>query len=102
MFGYTQEEFLQQEVANLHPNEALSEIVTAFEDLSQGSRPLAATIPCLRKDGTLFYADIRSIRINFNDAECMLVFFTDTSERMEAENKIRYQANFLKVIIDSI
>ncbi|MGB3479990.1 MAG: PAS domain S-box protein, partial [bacterium] len=54
-----------------------------------GEKILAPTIPCLRKDGTTFYADICTTRLQLDGTECNAGFFTDVTDREQAKSALR-------------
>jgi len=85
MFGYTEEEFLRIGVADLHPKESLDHVLAEFEAQVRGEKVLSPDLPCLRKDGTLFYANISGIIMVLDARKCSVGFFTDITERKEAE-----------------
>lgn len=89
MFGYTQEEMTTLGVIDIHPPEYLEKIKNEFSAQSQGTRRIASSIPCMRKDGSIFYADITSGSIVIDGIECNLGFFTDTTERKRAEDALQ-------------
>ncbi|MFH1849898.1 MAG: response regulator [archaeon] len=85
MFGYTEGEFLQRGVADIHPEESLESIMAEFGAQARGEKVLAQDIPCLRKDGTLFYADINTAESVLGGHSCNVGFFTDVTERNNME-----------------
>ena len=102
MFGYTHEELLALGVSDIHPKEALEQVVSEFEAQARGEKLLAASLPCLRKDGSVFYADITTASAQFQGRNCNLGFFTDITERMETENKIVQTKNLMSAIVKSL
>jgi PAS domain S-box-containing protein len=89
MLGYTENEFREMKVDDIHPREAMPEVIAAFEAQARGEKPLAPDIPVLRKDKTLFYADICTAPVKLDGVDCNVGFFTDVTERKEAEESLR-------------
>jgi PAS domain S-box-containing protein len=100
MFGYTKEEFMRLGVADIHPKESLDHVLSEFEAQGRGEKTMAPELPCLRKDGTLFYADISAALIVLDGRECNAGFFVDATERKRAEEKSRESEERWKLIFD--
>ncbi len=83
MFGYTEEEFLRIGVADIHPKESLDYVLAEFEAQARGEKLLSADLPCQRKDGSLFYADVNAIMVVLDGRKCNVGFFTDVTERKQ-------------------
>ena len=79
--GYTEEELGRLGVRDTHPKEDLEYVVSEFETQAQGEKTLSSSIPCLRKDGTIMYADITTAMVLINGRQCNVGFFTDITER---------------------
>ncbi len=84
LFGYTVEEFKRLNIAELHPKDSLDLVMTEFASLIRGEKSISFTRPCLRKDGTVFYADITSSPIIINERTCSVGFFTDVTDRKQS------------------
>jgi PAS domain S-box-containing protein len=89
MLGYSQEELTKMDVGDIHPKASLEHAFAEFDALSRGGKTLAAAIPCLKKDGTIAYADINSAKAIIDGRECNIGFFTDITERKQAEKALR-------------
>ena len=92
MFGYTEEEFLQIGVADIHPKESLDYVLAEFEAQARGEKLLSPDLPCQRKDGSLLYANVSGIMLVLDDRKCIVGFFTDVTERKQMEEALREQA----------
>ena len=89
MLGYTQEEMLGLGVPDIHPQQDLPRVMAQFERQLGGELQLAEDAPLRRKDGSVFYADIKAARICLGGRDAMLGIFRDTSGRRAAEAKIQ-------------
>jgi PAS domain S-box-containing protein len=96
MFGYTEEELFRLGVKDIHPKESLDYVRAEFETQMRGEKILVSDLPCLHKNGTIFFADIRSTLIVLDGIKCNVGFFIDITERKKNENKISEQLNELR------
>jgi two-component system sensor histidine kinase/response regulator len=87
MLGYTKEELIHMSIADIHPKEALDHVICEFEAQARGEKTLAPAIPCLRKDGTIMYADINTAKILIAGREHNVGFFSDVTERKRAQEE---------------
>jgi len=88
MLGYTEAELVGKTVLDIHPEALLKQVLSEFEAVSKGRKPsLAHDLPCLRKDGTIVYADANT-SITFVDGKrCNVAFFTDVTNRKQMEEE---------------
>lgn len=102
LFGHTKEEFLALTVLDIHPAENAPLVVETFERQARGEFSLARAIPCRRRDGTVFQADINTSKVTVDGLECNVGFFTDVTERVRAEAERDAARADWKVIFDAI
>lgn len=95
MFGYTEEELIRLGVADIHPKESLDRVLAEFEAQIRGEKTLAPDLPCLRKDNTLFYADVNAASVVLGSRKCLVGFFTDITERRKASEELKISQNML-------
>jgi PAS domain S-box-containing protein len=79
--GYTESELLSMSVYDIHPPEALPEVLDRFRRQWEGILPVSDDTPMLRKDGSIYYADITTNRIVYRGRDCQIGFFRDVTER---------------------
>jgi len=89
MIGVEEEEFLSLNPMDIHPKKDLPWILEEFNRHAGGKTALAENIPIQRKDGAIFYADIKTSVITINSQTYMISFFRDVTERKKAEEQVR-------------
>jgi PAS domain S-box-containing protein len=88
MFGYSRKEFADMGVSDIHPEEAMEHVISEFDAQMREEKTLAPNIPCLHKDGRIMYADIHSTKILIDNTECGVGFFSDITERKQAQEAL--------------
>jgi PAS domain S-box-containing protein len=89
MLGYSEAELLQLSIADLHPKDSLGYVMSEFYSQMHGKKSMSLALPCLRKDGTIFYADIGGSNTIFQGRRCGVGFFVDVTARKRAEEELR-------------
>ncbi len=102
LFGFSLEELLELKVLDLHPPEHIDEVLKVFEAQARGEMELACSIPCQRKNGTTFYADINTSRCEIDGVAYNVGFFTDVTERQSVEEAIFTTERLLVSIFDAV
>jgi PAS domain S-box-containing protein len=85
MLGYDKKELEGMGVAAMHAPADFEQVVKDFEEQAQDKKDIAIDVPFLRKDGTLFEADVISAPIELEGEACMVGFIVDRSERKKME-----------------
>ncbi len=85
MLGYSEEELLTLSVREIHPPGAVAEDLRRFEAAAAGETAMNENRPVLRKDGSVFYADISGRRITYNGRPCLLGLFRDVTDHLRAD-----------------
>ena len=90
LFGYTEKEFIGKTPQEIHPPEARKGAMKIFEEHVKGTEKVAQEIPCIREDGTVFYADIQtSTNVMLGGRKCLIGFFRDATERKRTEEIVK-------------
>jgi multidrug efflux pump subunit AcrA (membrane-fusion protein) len=89
MFGYTVEEFLKLGVRDIHPPEEVDKDLQRFQAVAEGRVSMNEERPCLKKDGSVFYADISGHPIVYEGRPCTLAVLRDVTERRQAQAALR-------------
>jgi len=104
MLGYNENELLKLKLPDIHPVDKLNEIGLLFEKMATNVIHSALTVPLVRKDGSIRFADITSSFISLNNHINLVGFFNDIIERVEAEKivqkKIQELEYYNKLMID--
>jgi PAS domain S-box-containing protein len=77
MLGYSEDEILGLSVEKIHPPEKLAEIVNYFEMQARGDMKTTPPIPVLRKDGSIFWAEVTVTHIDIEGRSVSLGFFRE-------------------------
>lgn len=93
MLGYTPSVITNLGVDDIHPPTELPRIIQSFERSVRGEEPLARDIPVLRRDGTVFFADISTSPVNLDGKYYLMGIFRDISERKHYEEQLRHMAH---------
>ncbi|MFH2220217.1 MAG: PAS domain S-box protein, partial [Pseudomonadota bacterium] len=83
------EEIINLSVMDIHPKEDLPYAIERFDKQWRQEITLANDIPVLRKDGTIFYADINTSLVSLNEKSYMQGIFRDVTERKQAEEALQ-------------
>ncbi|MDK1030847.1 MAG: PAS domain S-box protein, partial [Planctomycetia bacterium] len=89
ILGYSEKELKGMGVEDIHPKESLEHVISEFEAQAKGEKILAEDIPCLKKDGTIVFADINATTAVIEGRKCSVGFFRDITERKQAEERVR-------------
>ncbi|MBF0412562.1 MAG: transporter substrate-binding domain-containing protein [Desulfamplus sp.] len=88
MLGYSMEEILSFGIHNILSEKDLPYVTEQFEKQSKGEITLAYNLPIMRKDGSVFYADVTACPLSINQSTCLLGMFRDVTDRKKAEEEI--------------
>ncbi|MHC4753847.1 MAG: PAS domain-containing sensor histidine kinase, partial [Planctomycetota bacterium] len=96
LLGYSEKELTQLGMENIHPKESLDYVMAQFKAQANGKNRLATDIPCLRKDGSIFYSDINATVTNMEEKQCMMGFFRDVTNRKKSEEELQKSRDLLE------
>jgi len=85
MFGYSEAEFKEISTPKIHPKEFRDQIIHDREEHIEDKKIFTATVPCKKKDGTVFYANINSVNTEIGGKIYHIGFFTDVTEQKKAQ-----------------
>lgn len=102
MLGYTESELLELELPRIHPPDQMEVITELFAAGVHGNLRSVDNLPCLRRDGTVFYADINSDLIAFKGRPCVMGVFRDKTERRRAEEALRQSRQRIQLMMEQL
>lgn len=102
MLGYTESELLHMSVYDIHPADQLDHVLEKFRAATEQHFSTVERIPCLRKDGTVFYADVVTNQIVYHENHSLVGLFRDISERIKNEQVVRNLLNAVEHAADCV
>jgi PAS domain S-box-containing protein len=106
LFGYSQKQFLSLNFQDLHPKDSLEFIRSIFHGVSQLKDKVNRSIPCLHRNGTVFYVDIRSTIIKIKNKNYNIGFFAHAydyyNEQLQLKSLIDYSEQFMAMSHDEV
>lgn len=102
MLGYTVEEMAGMDIEDIHPPDDLPGILEKFSKQARGEKTVEGNLPVLRKDGSIFYADIGASVLTIGGERCAIGIFRDITDRMKMENALQDSRRFIDRILDTV
>ena len=97
-YGYTEAEMLQMHLLDLWPPTEREAVRAAVQSISPERRHVPSVCRQMRKDGSLFDAEITAGSISFNGLAARQVLAVDITERLQAEREIARMARAQKLL----
>jgi len=89
MLGYSHDEIVGLSIDDIHPKEDLPAIRETFKKQLCGELSLVPKVPMLRKDGSVFYADINAAPVTLGGKQCLCGIFRDITDKQKLEDQLR-------------
>jgi len=83
MIGYTLDELTKLRIEDIHPEEEMEHINDLFEKQARNEILIAEQVPIIRKDQSIFYADISAAAMKLEDNDYQIGIFRDVTPRVE-------------------
>lgn len=94
--GYARDELLSLSLAEIHPAADLPWILKGFQRCTQGKAEVPVEVPFKRRDGSIFWAEIRSMRLDLDGRPCLLGVLRDITEGKRAKEALQQAHNTLE------
>lgn len=101
MLGYSREELLGLCIEDIHPAQDISRVLGEFQRTVENNEKIAGNLPIMRKDGSVFYADIGHTMVLLEGRPHAMGIFRDISERKRAEELLRSSNRRLEFLVSS-
>jgi len=88
ILDYTQDEFLDLDLADIHPRESMPFIYEQIEKYSRGEEGIRSDIKFKRKNGSIFATDLSPAILTIAGKKYLLINFKDITARKQAEEEI--------------
>jgi PAS domain S-box-containing protein len=101
MLGYSADEMLSLSVMEIHPRHELPRVLESFTAQAEGWLSVAEELPVLRKDGSVFYADVGARSIVYRQARRLIGMFRDVTERRRAREALERERRVLRDMLSA-
>ncbi len=101
MLGYTEEELLSMSITDIHPANEAAATLARVQSRAAGNAREDTNVPFLRKDGSVFYADITGNSLTYGGRPSVLGLFRDITERKQSLEALQREHRTLKHLLQS-
>ena len=101
MLGYSESELLSMSVNDIHPPEDWPVHAENFRKVVAGQWARSENLPVVRKDGSVFVADIVGNQIVYHGRPCVVGFFRDITECRQAQEALQRERRTLRRLLQS-
>ncbi len=102
LLGYTADELQNMTVLDISPKESLRGVMSGLEGLMSAEISQIEALPCLRKDGGTFFADVNSKKIVYEGRDRVVGFFRDITERKLMHEALEESEALHRLIVETM
>lgn len=100
MTGFNQEKTNNLAFKDLYRQEDLAGVIEQFRLQAAGELSIAKDLPFRREDGSIFFADITSFNIYFENKRYMVAIFRDVTDQKQIEEELSFKNITLKTQVE--
>jgi PAS domain S-box-containing protein len=87
-YGYTQDEFLQKNIRDIHLQQDIELLMMSFENIDRSGPINLGKWRHKKANGEIIHVEVSGHILNYNGREAMMIFSNDLTERLKAENDL--------------
>ena len=100
MFGYSAGQIKKLSIENFFPNLDVQAVLSDFAARANGFIT-ERCIPLIRKDGSVFYADVKSFLLKMGGSTYLAGLFRDVTERKKAEDTLKQSEETFRLAMEA-
>ncbi|MFO1476837.1 MAG: PAS domain S-box protein [Verrucomicrobiota bacterium] len=101
LLGYDNTQLATLAMEDIHPPESLPQAREFFEQHAAGDPTTRTDVPVVRRDGSIFFADVNAVPIVLNGKSYLMGIFRDATERRKAEEATREIELHLQAVVQN-
>lgn len=102
LLGYSPEEIIGLHVSDMHPAETMEARGREIAAVIENGNAKIENVPMVRKNGAIIYADISASLILMDERVCVVGFFSDVTNKINAEKEIQILAGALEQVANVV
>jgi PAS domain S-box-containing protein len=102
LMGYSEEELKRMSPVDVHPSDDAEQAWERFRAHASGQITRSEDVRLLRRDKSLFHADVTSGRIRYEGRPCVVFFYRDVTQRRQAEEALRRERRALRQLLQAV
>ncbi|NQU83615.1 MAG: PAS domain S-box protein [Parcubacteria group bacterium] len=102
MLGYTQEEFMQMSVSDIHPKEKLPFVLSEFKKQLKGEKIVSESLPVLTKKGETIFCNVSSTPQKLGEKNILLGIFQDVTYNKKIKEGVSTQNAIIQNLAEGI